>query len=99
MEMVRNYQAMKDAWWKGEDKYFQCKANCEAATRGPGGNAAATVISEGRELYGKYVKGDPDSDSQADQEANKHGRKSGKANMDCKNACDPCRPKGLPDKW
>lgn len=34
----------------GSDKYFHCKANCEAARCGPAGKDEACLISQGREL-------------------------------------------------
>ncbi|TAF58198.1 MAG: DUF4114 domain-containing protein [Oscillatoriales cyanobacterium] len=43
---IRNFQDMKRV---GGDKYFHCKANCEAAQLGPEGEFAAKFISNARE--------------------------------------------------
>ncbi|TAG67879.1 MAG: hypothetical protein EAZ25_05665 [Oscillatoriales cyanobacterium] len=43
---IRNFQDMKKV---GADKYFHCKANCEAAQLGPEGEFVAKFISDTRE--------------------------------------------------
>jgi RHS repeat-associated protein len=45
----RNYDDMIDANTIGADKYFHCKANCEASSRGFLGRGTANVIGAGRE--------------------------------------------------
>uniref|UniRef100_A0A8C6FTL5 Serum amyloid A protein n=1 Tax=Moschus moschiferus TaxID=68415 RepID=A0A8C6FTL5_MOSMO len=89
-DMWRAYSDMKEANYKGADKYFHARGNYDAAQRGPGGVWAAEVISNAREtIQGIYDQGP--EDSKADQFANEWGR-SGK---------DPnhFRPAGLPDKY
>ena len=54
----KNYDDMVDANTIGADKYFHCKANCEAASRGPGGKDVSELISEVREPTDEYLKGD-----------------------------------------
>ncbi|KJR40726.1 Serum amyloid A protein [Candidatus Magnetoovum chiemensis] len=96
-DMVRNYKDMKDAKTIGSDKYFHCKANCEASRRGTGGKAASYVISGGREVYGHY-KGEPITDTFDDLVANEVGRR-GDSNKKCKEVCSSLRPKGLKSKY
>lgn len=69
---------------RGGDKYYHCKANCQAAQTGLGGEAAAIVISYWKEVYDQRWKGWPASDSVADEAANIYGR-----------ACGVKNPKGL----
>ena len=98
--MRRNYDDMVNSRWKYSDKYFHCKANCEAARCGPFGYDEACTISDLRELYG-FFKGDPAADSQADQAANRHGRDgAGKnPNQTCPTICSQFRPRGLPAQY
>ena len=64
----------------GADKYFHCKANCQAAQRGPGGEDFACVASNAKEWRDQNWKGYPPSDSAADQRANRYGRDQGAVN-------------------
>ncbi|XP_043308509.1 serum amyloid A protein isoform X2 [Cervus canadensis] len=98
-DMWRAYRDMKEANYKGADKYFHARGNYDAAQRGPGGAWAAKVISNAREniqgitdpLFKGMTRDQVREDSKADQFANEWGR-SGK---------DPnhFRPPGLPDKY
>ncbi|XP_014703363.1 serum amyloid A protein-like [Equus asinus] len=97
-DMWRAYSDMREANYKGADKYFHARGNYDAARRGPGGAWAAKVISNAREnaqrvtdLFKFGDSGHGAADSRADQAANEWGR-SGK---------DPnhFRPAGLPDKY
>nr|AUN43466.1 serum amyloid A protein [Ctenopharyngodon idella] len=89
-DMLRAYNDMRDANWQYSDKYFHARGNYDAARRGPGGRWAAKVISDGREaLQGLTRHGN--SDSAADQEANRWGRNGGDPNR--------YRPRGLPKKY
>jgi RHS repeat-associated protein len=100
-DFLGNYRGMRAAGWKGADKYFHCKANCEAAQRGPGGEDAACAISDTREWWDQNIKGYPASDSAADQIANRHGRGLGAVNPStpCSIICKQFRPAGLPAKY
>ncbi|XP_037006475.2 serum amyloid A protein-like [Artibeus jamaicensis] len=97
-DMWRAYSDMREANYKGADKYFHARGNYDAARRGPGGAWAAEVISNAREqaqrvtdLFKYGNSGHGVEDSRADQRANQWGR-SGK---------DPnhFRPAGLPKKY
>jgi len=89
--MWRNYKEMKEANVIGADKYFHCMANCQAASRGPGGRCASVVLSNLREDYG-FWKGDPLGDSLADMEANNRGRAGCPY---CKQTCSRYLVRGL----
>ncbi|HEY7811306.1 MAG TPA: RHS repeat-associated core domain-containing protein [Allosphingosinicella sp.] len=101
-DFARNYNDMRKANTIGADKYFHCKANCEAASRGPVGEFVAEKISNAREITDQRVKGDPRSASQADQRANRQGRGAGATKRDpgiCKAACGKFRPGKLDRKY
>jgi len=100
-DFLKNYQDMREAGWRGADKYFHCKANCEAAQRGLGGEVAACLISETREWLDQNIKRYPAADSAADQAANQYGRTQGALNpgTSCAQICAPFRPPDLPPKY
>lgn len=100
-DFVRNYNDMRDANTIGADKYFHCKANCEATQRGGLGEATATGMSNLREWLDMNVKGDPKWASDQDQEANRFGREAAKKwpGQSCGTSCGPYRPKGLPPRY
>lgn len=75
----RNYRNMRDANTIGADKYFHCRANCEASSRGETGRAVAERLSNMREIVDQRVGGDPPEASQQDQQANVAGRNAGDA--------------------
>jgi len=102
----RNYGDMRDANTIGADKYFHCKANCEASSLGETGEAVARTISNGREIVDQRIKGDPRSASLADQRANVAGRSAGRRIREggsgahqCTAACDHFRPNGLNKRY
>lgn len=89
---------------QGLDKYYHCKSNCAAAERGPGGLAAAAVISVARELVDHYVKHPMEgrlstseslADCQEDMRANRTGWEGALTGVRCSSACESFRPKGL----
>ncbi|XP_026706241.1 serum amyloid A protein-like [Athene cunicularia] len=90
-DMYRAYQDMREANYKGADKYFHARGNYDAAQRGPGGAWAAKVISDAREKWQSDVSGRGAEDTRADQEANAWGRNGGDPNR--------YRPAGLPSKY
>jgi hypothetical protein len=100
-DFLRNYTDMREANFKESDKYFHCKANCEASRRGLAGEATAIGISELREWLDHHIKGDSQKDCDDDRAANRHGLNSAKKNpnQSCRQACDVYRPKGLPGKY
>ncbi|XP_066042961.1 serum amyloid A protein-like [Chamaea fasciata] len=90
-DMYRAYRDMREANYKGADKYFHARGNYDAARRGPGGAWAARVISDARETWQGRVSGRGAEDTRLDQEANAWGRNGGDPNR--------YRPKGLPRKY
>jgi Serum amyloid A protein len=95
----RNYSDMRNANTIGADKYFHCKANCQASRRGSTGDATACLISDTREWFDQNVKGDPASASQADQAANTFGRSNASTSGSCDVVCGIYRPNGLPSQY
>ena len=99
-DMWRNYKTMTDDQkWVGGDNFFHCKANYEAAKRGPWGEIVGKTISGGRELYG-LVKGEPLSDIRKDWHANRIGWSGAKNGLSLNEAC-PTNPKAYvnPDDY
>jgi RHS repeat-associated protein len=94
-DFIANYQDMRDANTIGADKYFHCMANCESARRGLGGRDISEAISESRELFDEYIKGDPRLSCDADRAANDQGR-NGDTQQTCSQVCSSLRPNGLP---
>ena len=101
LDFIRNYLDMREANTIGADKYFHCKANCQAARRGPGGDLESTLLSETRELTDQYIKGDPRNACDADRAANDLGRRAGRnnRNVNCADACKSFRPSSLDSKY
>lgn len=97
----RNYGDMVAANWKFSDKYFHCKANCEAARCGKRGFDEACGLSDLREFVDQNFKGDPPSASAADQVANRFGRRQAvlQPRDSCKMICARFRPTGLPGQY
>ena len=94
-DFLRNYSDMRAANTIGADKYFHCKANCEATQRGWVGEKTACVISDTREAVDQYLKMDRASASQADQVANMAGRSGAASGRACEAVCSAFRPRGL----
>ncbi|XP_015994989.1 serum amyloid A protein isoform X2 [Rousettus aegyptiacus] len=97
-DMWRAYSDMREANYKGADKYFHARGNYDAARRGPGGAWAARVISDARENVQRITdrfkhgsSGHGAADSRADQAANRWGRSGRDPNH--------FRPAGLPKKY
>lgn len=95
-----NYMDMREANTIGADKYFHCKANCEAARRGGPGAGVAELLSDSREWFDQNVRGDSPQASRADQAANSYGRSQAIAQptMPCSAICARYRPAGLDPK-
>ena len=102
---LKNYSDMKEANTIGADKYFHCKANCEASYEGDVGEFTSEVISDVRELVDQNIKGDPKEASEADQKANQQGRKAGSEMREqqkpqqCPVACGDLKPEALDEKF
>lgn len=99
--MARIYLEMRWLNWKYSDKYFHCKANCEATRCGKCGEQRACEISDWREENDKERKGDSDGAIRADQLANDYGRRNAKSatGIPCTYVCKDYRPYGLPDPY
>jgi RHS repeat-associated protein len=92
-DFADNYDEMRrgeGVWVEGRDKYYHCKANCEATKRGKYGEDQARRMSDKREeKQTRRAKGDRgvEKDSEKDQEANRRGRENGKKPESCKKSC------------
>ena len=99
-DFIRNYREMRSANTVGADKFFHCKATCEAAQRGESGAETAQKLSEYRKWFDHNIKGDSLKASEDDQFAKCYGRIQGirRPNTPCHYICEPFRPKsgGVP---
>ena len=101
-DFARNYEILRRGNWKKADKYFHCKANCEAAKRGPGGVAAAKVLSDVRAFEENWIYGwFYPHDTGFDQAANDFGRRNGAAcpGIPCSVLCNPFRYPWIPQPY
>ena len=96
----QNRDDMIEANTKRADKYFHCKANCDATQTGPVGEHNAKVLSDLREVS-DLIRGRGLQDMAKDQGANMYGREQGKLypDKDCKDICAIHRPVGLDEKY
>ena len=102
MSFARNYADMREANWKRSDKYFHCKANCEATRCGVfSGYVMSIYISWGREASDLLRGKGSWTDSMDDEEANSWGRHMGQLfpGMSCQQVCGRYRPEGLPNTY
>ena len=96
-DFLGNYIDMRNAWTVGADVYFHCIANCESARRGPYADKTACTISDAREGFDQYIKGDSRGASAYDQLANASGCSAGALSpLTCDVVCSPFRPNGMP---
>lgn len=103
----KNYRDMREANTVDADKYFHCKANYEATSRGWDGFATSVFTSNMREAENLVMDplrkglGTTLSDIAADQRVNKHGRDAARSSQysSAREACEIYRPKGLNEKY
>ena len=96
-----NYRAMREANTIGADKYFHCKAHCQACRRGPTGFLASTIAAGGREYFDEHAKGDSSAPCDANQAANRSGCFGGLEGRErpCAEVCKQFRPRGLDPRY
>lgn len=96
-----NYDDMVEADTIGADKYFHCKANCQAARRGPLGLGVAGNIDMGREATATVRKGVNARDFIEDMTANLRGLGGGAFHPEesCSEICAAHRPRALNPKY
>lgn len=85
-DLKRNYDAMKKDNYDGNDKFFHCKANYEAAKRGKWGEFVGKAMSAMREFPYGTIKGGI-QDSSDDWEANRRGWRGAKAEKNLLESC------------
>lgn len=93
----RNIREMQDADTQGADKYFHCKAHCEAQQEGLGGTVVSHVGGIAREarnlgsaVYRRKLLFGPEgelSDMRRDMRANAAGRSAARSGEHCATAC------------
>ena len=84
-----------DAGTIGADRYFHCRASCEASSRGTSGNDVACGLGDLREDF----QNEPLRDRRQDENANRQGQLEGLLNPkgSCYEACrDLIPPWGIP---
>ena len=87
IDFARNYATMHTKALKESDQFFHCKANYEATTRGKHGERTAKKLSNLRENFDRYVKGDTLESSLKDQRTNIRGRSGAKSGKSLKETC------------
>lgn len=100
-DFMKNYLDMRAADTIDADKYFHCKANYQASSRGWHGDETARNLSEKRESYGQSYKNENNIDRTQDLIANGHGRHAARSEkyQSAEEACAIFRPKGLDEKY
>ena len=88
-----NYLDMREANTQLSDKYFHCKAHCQATQFGAGGQTASRFLGEARERFDENIKGDSPAECNLDRAANATGR-LGQSSV-CEAVCQQYRPSGL----
>ena len=87
IDFARNYATMRSKNLDLSDKFFHCKANYEASTRGKYGSAIAKELSDFRENFDQKIKGDSLKSSQEDAKANFRGRHGAAMKKSLKATC------------
>jgi len=91
--MIRNFDRLKEVGLIGVDKYYHCMGNCQAANCGPGGVAAAHLMSFIKSnVLSRYFF--EQANWENDAEANRLGQQGG----NCDALCGPLIPVASPGK-
>lgn len=100
-DFAKNYFDMREAWTKGGDKYFHCKANYEATKRGEAGENTAKQLSNTRAWFKKEYRHNSNLDIFEDQGVNIYGREAAKSGKyeSSRQGCKDLRPRGLDDRY
>ena len=107
-DMNRNYWDMKRDNTIGNDDYFHCKANYEAADRGDLGRSIAQWLGDKKEDFDYYknqLRGlsalEASLDIIHDRNVNKIGRQRAQSGLysNSRDACESFRVKGINDDY
>ena len=107
-DMNRNYWDMKRDNTIGNDDYFHCKANYEAADRGDLGRSIAQWLGDKKEDFDYYknqLRGlsalEESLDRIHDRNVNKIGRQRAQSGLysNSRDACESFRVKGINDDY
>ena len=83
----RNHRDMENLELMEGDKFFHCKANYEAASRGAYGALAAGALSVGREISDALIKRDSLSQIWSDIKADERGIRGGSLKKTLRETC------------
>ncbi len=94
-DLVRNWLDMRTANTIGADRYFHCKGNCEAASRGPTAKSVSQYLSGLREGSQLIARRERLADARSDLYANKIGLEApGRRDFEsCDKSCRPLWPR------
>ena len=107
-DMNRNYWDMKRDNTIGNDDYFHCKANYEAADKGDLGRSIAQLLGDKKEDFDYYknqLRGlsalEASLDRIHDRNVNKIGRQRAQSGLysNSRDACESFRVKGINDDY
>lgn len=87
IDFARNYATMHTKGLKESDQFFHCKANYEATTGAKQGEQTAQKLSNLRENFDRYIKGDDLQSSLKDQRSNARGRIGAKQGKSLRATC------------
>ena len=96
-DMKRNFDDMNKTNVIGGDKYFHCKGNYQASSRGMYGKAVSMGLSGAKEAKDIFKYGF--KDSQEDWEANQDGWNGAKNRLTLDEACGKRRPNLLKNRY
>ena len=96
-DFIRNFNDMNKTNIIGGDKYFHCKANHEAASRGLYGGFAAAILSLAKETKDIFKYGY--KESAEDLKVDWQGLAGGIQRKNLLEVCGALKPKGLDEKY
>ena len=96
-DFIRNFNDMNKTNFIGGDKYFHCKANYEAGSRGVYGNLVGLLLSLLKESKDVFKYGP--NESLSDMKANISGLRGANKGKTLSESCGIFRPSGLPLKY
>lgn len=96
-DFMKGYLDLQEETLVGADKYYHCKASCEAKRRGHGGEDVSAAVGELVEIYDEYAPWKRPSslnqtiDCDQDRAANERGRE-GDESLSCEEICKSLLP-------
>lgn len=96
-DFKRNFDDMNESNVIGGDKYFHCKANYKASSRGLYGGMAAAILSLAKETKDIFKYGYKESAD--DLKVDWQGLAGGIRRQNLLEVCGALKPKGLSDEY